>query len=125
MTASVLSGVRILLVEDELLIALSILDSLMAEGAVLEGPCTTLAQANAAAGTCDIDLAVLDIDVGGEEIFPAARLLRARSIPFVFYTGQPERDQLKGEFAGTPVCVKPSSPDHLIAALTGLKPLAA
>lgn len=120
-----LAGRTVLVVEDEVLVALDIADMLSAAGATVVGPCTSLAQAQQAAQTAEADLAILDIDLGGHEVFPAAKLLQARGIPFVFYTGKPDRDALRTEFAGIPVCVKPTSPERLIATLAGLAKLAA
>jgi len=119
-----LEGKRILLVEDEILIALDISDTLQGAGAQVTGPCTSLGQALDAARSGSLDLAMLDIDLNGEEVFPAAKLLRSRGIPFIFYTGQPERDALRTEFSDIPVCVKPVSPRRLIDTLAQVTALA-
>ena len=71
------------------------------------------------------DLAILDIDLGGREVFPAARILGARGIPFLCYTGRPQRDALETDFAGVPFCTKPMATDRLIATLVGMAPVAA
>lgn len=115
-----LGGKTVLVVEDEILVALDIADTLTAAGARVLGPCVSLRQALDAAGNGAMDLAVLDIDLGGEEVFPAAKLLQARGIPFVFYTGQPEREALRTAFADVPVCIKPSNPERLVAVLANL-----
>ena len=125
MTNHPLAGKTVLVVEDEILVALDIADMLTAAGAKIVGPCISLKQALDAAGSAAMDLAVLDIDLGGQEVFPAAKLLEARRIPFVFYTGQPDREILRTEFARIPVCVKPIRPERLIATLVGLAALAA
>jgi DNA-binding response OmpR family regulator len=125
MTGTGLAGCRILLMEDEFLIALEIADALSEAGAEVSGPHVTLSAAEEAAQTEAADLAVLDIDLKGEEVFPAARHLRQRGIPFIFYTGQPEREILRTEFRDVPVCVKPCQPARLIGELTRLLPLVA
>lgn len=126
MAETPLAGRTVLVVEDEILVALDIADTLTAAGARVCGPCVSLKQALDAAGSAAMDCAVLDIDLGGQEVFPAARVLQARGIPFVFYTGQPEREALRDEFAGVAVCVKPLRPERLVDALAALdapKPL--
>lgn len=100
MGGKLFTGRRILLVEDEFLIALEIADALAAAGAEVSGPHGTLADAERAASLEAVELAILDIDLRGEEVFPAAHLLRKRGIPFIFYTGQPERDVLAADFRG-------------------------
>lgn len=125
MAANKLRGIRILLVEDEIMIALEIAEALKQEGADVAGPFLTLDAAMAAAQTEAIDLAILDIDLRGEEVFPAAELLRARGIPFLFYTGRPDREQLRGPFATVPVCIKPLPTPKLLEALSKLLPIAA
>lgn len=125
MGGKLFTGRRILLVEDEFLIALEIADALAAAGAEVSGPHGTLADAERAASLEAVELAILDIDLRGEEVFPAAHLLRKRGIPFIFYTGQPERDVLAAEFPEVPVCVKPCDPSAILRELLRLLQLAA
>lgn len=120
-----LAGCRILLIEDEFLIALDIVDALEAAGAEVSGPHATLAAAQEAALNEMADFAILDIDLKGEEVYPAAEQLRGRSIPFLFYTGQPERETLRNRFAEIPVFEKPSSPEMLVRQIASLLVVAA
>lgn len=115
-----LDGARILVVEDEVLIALEVADSLAAHGAVVAGPCHTLEEAISAARQDKLDLAVLDVDLGGADVFPAARILRERGIPFLFQTGRTDREALCAEFPGVPVRSKPVAPERLVADLSAL-----
>lgn len=125
MTERMLKGLRILLVEDEFLIAMDLKDMLGAAGARVVGPFATLATAHAAARNERVDLAILDIDLAGEEVFPAAAILLQRGIPFLFHTGRPERETLRAAFSGVPVCPKPATPQLLLAKLARLVPMAA
>lgn len=125
MAGTSLEGTRVLLIEDEILLALEIADALSAAGATVSGPHATLAAATEAAQSESADLAILDIDLRGEEVFPAARMLRARGIPFLFYTGRPDRETLRSDFAGVPVCVKPINTRRLLEELGKLLPMAA
>lgn len=125
MAAESLEGMIVLLVEDEIMIALEIADALEAAGAQVSGPHTTLEAARQAAQSINADVALLDIDLRGEEVFPAAETLRARGIPFVFYTGRPDREALRTSFANIPVCVKPANTLHLLNELGKLLRVAA
>lgn len=86
-----LKGRRILVVEDESLVAMlleTILDDL---GCETVGPVSTVAEAlDVLAARDDIDGGLLDVNVAGVEIFPVAEALAARGLPFVFSTGYGE-----------------------------------
>src|SRR5882724_2298726 len=86
MTAS-LEGVRVLLVEDEYLVAALIEEILEIAGCIVTGPIPRLAQAVDAADHEACDAAVLDVNLAGERIYPVADILSRRNIPFVFVTG--------------------------------------
>jgi CheY-like chemotaxis protein len=78
---------RVLIVEDEALIAMLIEDMLSELGCEAVGPATRLDRALAMAATESLDLAVLDVNLGSEQSFPVAEVLQKRGIPFVFATG--------------------------------------
>lgn len=78
---------RILLVEDEMLVAMLLEDMLCEAGHTIVGPMARIGQAVEAARSGAIDLAILDVNVGGEEVYPVAEALAARDIPFAFATG--------------------------------------
>lgn len=120
MTERPLAGLRVLLIEDDIVIALDVEHSLETAGAVVSGPHAVLEDAVAAAESAQVDLAVLDIDVMGGEVFPAAEILLRRGIPFVFFTGRPDREALRSRFSGIPVCRKPASMTLLMGAVAGL-----
>ena len=112
---SALAGKRILLVEDEFIIAAMAEDILTELGAVVVGPASTIGAALDLAGSQAIDAAVLDVNMAGKRVDPVAELLTARRIPVVFATGYGA-----GGLAGgrAPVLEKPYSEDRLIDALT-------
>ncbi len=85
---SSLQGLRVLVVEDEYLIAEDLCEELRSCGAEVMGPASCVADALALleAGPAP-DLALLDIGLGGEKVYPVADALRGRGIPFVFATG--------------------------------------
>jgi CheY-like chemotaxis protein len=112
----VLAGKRVLIVEDELIIAMTIEDFLLECGCIIVGPCSTVAQAMDAVRVETPDLAVLDVNLGGQTAYPVAFALAERHIPFVFTSGYgdqaipPGHDDWK-------VCAKPFTGDELIAML--------
>lgn len=86
MTAS-LAGKRVMVVEDELLIAMMLEAALEDEHCVLIGPYARVTPALAAARTIEIDFALLDVNVAGEKIYPVAEQLEQRGIPFLLLSG--------------------------------------
>ena len=82
-----LAGTRVLVIEDEAIIAMTAEDMLEELGCTLAGTAATLADALAAADTHGFDVALLDINLNGAESLPVAEKLRARGVPFIFTTG--------------------------------------
>lgn len=103
-----LSGLRVLLVEDEGAVALLIEDMLTDLGCILAASVARLEPARKIAATADIDLAVLDVNLGNQPVFPVARILLERRIPLIFSTGY-GKTGLPAEFTRHPVLSKPFS----------------
>ena len=82
-----LEGIRVLVVEDEFLVATLIEDMLVAAGCVVAGPIPRLSKALDAVGSGTFDAAVLDVNLGGDRVYPVADALSRRNVPFVFVTG--------------------------------------
>lgn len=78
---------RILVVEDEFLVAALLEADLAAAGCTVVGPFTNLGSAMQAVHDEAFDLAVLDVNLNGEMVYPLADVLSARAIPFVFLSG--------------------------------------
>ena len=81
------TGNRILLVEDEILVAMMMRDMLGELGFSVIGPFSRLSEAMVAAVHDEIDGGIIDVNLGGEFVYPVADVLVARNIPFVFVTG--------------------------------------
>lgn len=114
-----LAGRRILIVEDEYLIASELRMAFERAGAELIGPVPDVAKAlELLALTQELDGAVLDINLGGEMAYPVAEALRARNVPFVFATGY-DAQHIPAEFRSAPRYEKPIQPDQIAAALFG------
>jgi DNA-binding NtrC family response regulator len=78
---------RVLLVEDESLIAMMMEQTLTDLGYDVVGPFGTVREAIEAIESEPVDAAILDINLGGEMAYPIARILQGREVPFVFMTG--------------------------------------
>jgi CheY-like chemotaxis protein len=78
---------RILVVEDEALLSMLVEDVLADLGCDVAGPAASLASAIALAKTEPLLGALLDVNIGGESVYPVADILKQRGIPFVFVTG--------------------------------------
>jgi CheY-like chemotaxis protein len=113
---NILSGLKVLVVEDEGGIALLIEDMLQELGCEITASVAHIARAEEAASTAEIDFAVLDVNLDGKPVFPVAHILRKRLIPFVFSTGY-GIGGIPPEFAGNPVVAKPFSIEGLQAAI--------
>lgn len=107
---------RVLVVEDEVLLALDVADQLTDAGFEVIGPATSVAKALALIDEVGCDVAVLDVNLGDETSERIAQVLRAQSTPFVILTGY-STQQLQAGFRDAPVLSKPASPSVLLAAL--------
>jgi DNA-binding response OmpR family regulator len=116
-----LSQLRILVVEDEPVIAIDLVDILERNGAVVLGPASNVAAARQLVADSTIDCAVLDVNLGRESVAPLVRELSDLKIPFVFMTGYDERD-MSPAWRDHPMLHKPTDPDELIDALTHIFP---
>lgn len=116
--AVALAGCRVLVVEDEAMIAMDMANLLGAMGAEVVGPVPSVREALGLItdpGT-GIDRAVLDINLRGEPGFAVADALAARAIPFVFATGY-DAQAIPERHAAVPLFEKPVDPVRLAAAL--------
>jgi DNA-binding response OmpR family regulator len=111
-TPQVLVGKRVLIVEDELLVALLIEDFLAEFGCRILGPCGSVANALLAARTEEFDLAVLDVNLAGEKVYPVAEVLAERQIPFLFVSGYGD-DAIPPGHSEWKVCAKPFKGNEL------------
>jgi len=99
-------GNRVLLVEDEILVAMMMRDILTELGFAVVGPYSRLAEAMVAAVHEDINAGIIDVNLGGEFVYPVADVLAARKIPFVFVTGYGV-ESIDRRFGDVPIIKKP------------------
>jgi CheY-like chemotaxis protein len=84
---SVLEGLRIFVVEDEIAVLLMVEDMLAMLGCKVAASCSHVGPALTTAQSGEFEAAVLDINIGGEPVYPVAEALAARNVPIVFSTG--------------------------------------
>ena len=122
-SCTALQGRRVLVVEDEALVARMMEDGLLDAGAEIVGPACSVSEALAIIERTVFDgglsVAVLDINLEGAAVFPVADCLAARGVPFVFCTGYGEGCDL-GTHVAAPVLAKPFGPDALVATVNSL-----
>ena len=118
--ASLLSGRRVLVIEDEYFLADDMAQTLRTLGAEVIGP---VGDVQDALGLCSdataIDLAVLDINLKGQMIYPVAQELRARAIPFIFTSGY-DPEAVPDEFRDVPMLRKPLDDRSVARAMSRL-----
>ena len=110
---------RILVVEDEMIVALFIEDLVTDLGYDIAGVVSRLDDALSRVGEGGFDLAILDVHLAGKEVFPFADALAERGIPFIFATGYGGRG-MPERFRDRPTLQKPFRPDELAEAITQL-----
>ncbi len=115
-----LRGLRVLIVEDEALVAIDLQYAFEDAGAKVVGPAMSLSYALALAGEAEIDCALLDVDIAGQDVYPVAQALQLRGIPFIFHTGHGSRRTHGEMFPGAITCLKPTLSNVLIDLLAAL-----
>jgi len=110
---------RILVVEDEYLIRMLLEDMLTDLGYEIAAAVGSIKEARELAATADFNAAILDVNLGGEEVFPIAEILAKRGLPFVFVSGYGE-NSLPEPYRGRPSLQKPFQAEQLERSLAGL-----
>jgi len=103
---------RVLVIEDEVIVGMLLEDMLDELGCEVAAISTHIEEALQLARTLDIDLAILDVNLGGKQSFPVADVLKNRGVPFMFATGYGAQI-LKPPYSGTPTLQKPFQFDDL------------
>jgi CheY-like chemotaxis protein len=113
-----LSNRRVLVVEDEMMIAMLIEDMLEEFGCTLVGPATTVPRALELIAKENVEIAVLDLNLDGQDTYAIADALRQKNVPFIFATGYGSTG-LRQEYGNRPVLQKPFQAQALENALAG------
>jgi CheY-like chemotaxis protein len=113
------AGKRVLVVEDEAIVAMLLENILDDIGCAVIGPALTLQQADElVAQESAIDAAILDVNLHGERIYPVAEILAGRNVPIAFATGYGEGG-LDGAWRGRPTVQKPYTIADIVRVLYG------
>jgi DNA-binding response OmpR family regulator len=112
-----LDGVRVLVVEDDPLLAMDLDATLVGAGAVVVDLCRTLDEAMLQADVGDFAVAVLDFGLGSETVSPVARRLVNRGVPFILYTGKSRHEPSMAEWRDCSIVQKPASTRALVSAV--------
>jgi len=113
---------RILIIEDEAMIAFSIEKTLLADGFEIAGIAARLPAALTMIDSCAFDAAILDTNLAGVSAGPAATALKSSGRPFIIASGYPPSQQPE-VFRGAPCIQKPYPPKRLIQLLREILPL--
>lgn len=106
------AGLRVLIVEDEMLLAFMLQDLLAEWGCKVVGPAGRVPKAVSLAESETLNGAILDVNVAGTEVYPVARALADRGIPFIFVSGY-AASRLPLEWRDRPTLQKPFQPRDL------------
>jgi DNA-binding response OmpR family regulator len=104
---------RVLIAEDEFLVGLQLEEDLRSAGCSIVGPFSTLEAAMQASRRERFDLAVIDINLNGDRVYPLADELSARAVPFIFLSGYLPAN-LPQRYRSRPHVTKPHDPAALI-----------
>jgi CheY-like chemotaxis protein len=112
-----LSGLRILIAEDNAIQAYDLSCLLRSAGAEVIGPVKTVADALALAQSAFLTCAVLEVILRGETIFAAARALKERGISIIWVTGSSDLEVLKRDWPEAQIISKPASTEFLLQSI--------
>jgi CheY-like chemotaxis protein len=115
---SALRGSRVLIVEDEMLVAMELESLLRREGCAVVGPARTVGRALALLDQQRPDAVLLDFNLNGQAATPVAAALRKDGVPFVLVTGYGEAQMHEPELRHAPRVDKPVNERELINVLT-------
>ncbi|MGE8942296.1 hypothetical protein ACO2I3_10325 [Leptospira interrogans] len=119
------TDMRILVVEDDIVIALPLVEHLKEAGAEVIGPITDVSRALHIASHDTLSGAVLDVNLGKLDVWPVARMLASRGIPFIFATASSPAKLQAASFGDVPRLSKPYREADAAEALLSLIPRAA
>lgn len=114
-----LNGKRIVVVEDDFVLATDICRTLRDLGATVLGPAPTPYYAMHLIGRKKVDAAVLDVRLHGTLVFEVADMLREQGVPILFATGT-DRMSMPGRFRESPLLEKPFDPKKLVSAIQAM-----
>lgn len=115
-----LSGKRVLIVEDNPAIAFDLDDLLKSQGATPVGPALDLPSAMELASKNPLDAAILDINLGDDWVWPLAHELKGHTVPFAFISAECSQEELPEDFQDNTCLDKPAREDEIIDTVRSL-----
>jgi len=115
-TTASLTGLRVIIVEDEVLLAMCIRETIEDEGGIVAGTAQTVDQAATLVSIAEFDVAILDLCLHGKPVGTIAAAIVGRGCAVIFSTGSNASD-VPVEFQGWPVLCKPYMEKDIVAAL--------
>ena len=111
-----LANRRILVVEDEIFVAMAIEDALVSSGAEVIGPAMSVSRGlELLDNETALDGAILDVNVDDQLVFPLAERLRDKGIPIIFHTAYVDSAKMDSSFPDAIICIKPVLNEELVA----------
>jgi CheY-like chemotaxis protein len=115
-SAAEFAGLKILIAEDEYLISLMLQQMLEDLGCAIVGAAENLTAALSLVSAGGADVAILDVNLGGQSIYPVADLLAAKRVPIIFATGYGQQG-LNESYRGHTILAKPYDVDAVRSSL--------
>ena len=106
---------RILVAEDEFIVAFDLCDTVEEAGYEVEGPHSEISTAMLAVQKSRPDLAILDVELEDGEAFPLAEALMAENVPIIFHSGQFSTEEMRRRYPMAIACAKPCPPSVMLA----------
>ena len=110
-------NLRILVAEDECIVAMDLCETVMEAGFIVEGPHGEVSSAMQAFLRRKPDLAILDVQLSDGVVFPLARRLEEQKVPIIFHSCHISREEVRKRFPRAKTLSKPCPPNEMIAAL--------
>lgn len=110
---------RILVAEDEPIVAFDLCDTVEEAGFLVEGPYAGVSSASEACESEKPDLAILDITLEDGEVYALAERLEAQNIPIIFHSGNHNKADVQARFPGATTLTKPCPPADMLGAVSG------
>jgi len=123
--ANISKSPRVLIMEDEFIVALDLSDMTQELGFKVEGPFATLAEGQKAISQCVPDAAILDVQLADGEVFPLADQLMQMGVPIIFHSGHADSSVLLSRYPNARSASKPCAAElianYLVQATTGAR----
>ena len=110
---------RILVAEDEPIVAFDLCDTVEEAGYLVEGPHSGVSAATEAYENGAPDLAILDITLEDGEVYALAEQLEAANVPIIFHSGSHKREDVEARFPRATTLTKPCTPTDMLSAVNG------